>query len=299
MTKSKLQAKLGTLRRKIGNSQPGHKPERHEPTDEGNALLWVLLAMAITAILLVTAGPSLLDLLRGARESSLQTGFSGAVQSVQSRIQAEPEWMGSKGFTGEGIPTAEFMDTLTRDGGDYTWHSAWELPSPGAAEANNIYVQFLSVSASATPTYPDVAISPKVPWLIRNGTALRIQAANEDNTWICALLVFRPTLNGTNATPKTKPRFLTSTGAQIGTTVDVPRDARIEASLSGTWYDTGDSYTDQETYKHCSPVGESSSTTTSAPFVYLPFDTNNWYIKDTLANTNPADDVINHLTRKP
>lgn len=297
MTKSKLQAKLGTLRRKIGNSQPGHKPERHEPNDEGNALLWVLLAMAITAILLVTAGPSLLDLLRGARESSLQTSFGGAVQSVNSRIQAEPEWMGSKGFTGEGIPTAEFMDTLTRDGGDYIWHNAWQLPAPGTAVANNVYVQFLSVSATAVSADDTPLASPKVPWLLRDGTAIRIQAANEDNTWICALVVFRPTTTGTTAVPvDEEDSYYDNDGAILtGTAADAFRTARIEANLSGTWYGTGDSYTAIGSHQHCSPVGEDGAAGVVSPKAFLPFDTNNWRLDPDGAGTG----ALRHMTRKP
>ena len=293
MTKSKLQAKLGTLRRKIGNSQPGHKPEQQEPDDKGNALLWVLLAMAITAILLVTAGPSLLDLLRGARESSLQTSFSGAVQSVNSRIQAEPEWM-SEGFTGaSGAPTTDFIATLTRDGGDYTWQPTWQLPAPGSAVANNIYVQFLEEGSTIVEGAPGPPVTnPEVPWMLRNGTAIRLQAANEDNTWVCALLVFRPTLVG--VTP-TAAMFLDDAGQPGIPTAPANATARLEANLSGTWYETGASYTAADSHDHCSPVGHTGAVAPLTVAIYLPSDTNNWRL-DTNGTIAGGE---RHMTRKP
>ena len=273
--------------------------------DFGNAaLIGVLVAMALTGLMLSISGLGMLDILRGAREQKLEANFIQAVSVVEARIQQEPEWLnisGSKaGSDTSGVPTIEFIDILIADGADYTWRNAgtatdgWDLQPTD--DDTTIRIQFLLQSSALSAGTNTVG--PTVPWLLQSGAAIRLQSRNSEGAWVCALVVGRPSVSDTEAidathyledaityTGSTPPILLTGEAATVPISSDVAgyTGRKTSAWLGGTWYDQGDSYSNST--HHCDPIGVD---TTGASQYYYPIKGNRWVI-----GTNNGTNIIN------
>lgn len=262
--------------------------------DKGNAaLIGVLIAIAITGIMLTIAGPDMLALIRDTRGAKLDQNFAAAVSVVENRLRSDPDVM-VQGYETYDVNTGylqdgeELHDALFADGGDFEWQAGWDLPPLGDASDTNIYVQFLDDDPDALAA---VDVPPEVPWLTSDGTAVRLQAANEDGKWICALIVNRTTVGTqteleTGATYGTYPSKATPPSSNGFDPISGTSPVRMNARLSQTWYDSGESYTTGGTtggtqIHHCSPVGDrdvSNGTRAVSLISPLPFDTQMWVI---------------------
>ena len=299
--------------------RPPYKGQRplwreHIRRDKGNAaLIGVLIALALTGLMLSLAGPDMLDILRGARQQKMEANFQQAMTVVEARIQQDPQWLkldanASSGAGADlaGKPHLLFLDTLIADGAEFTWlgtgTEGWDLQDTD--DDTTIRVQFLRDGTTAV--LGANLTGPQVPWLVSSGTAIRFQSRNEDGAWICALVVARPTVTDTEA--REEDQYLEDAITFIGSApvlgtnkvADSPTSAevnsytgrRVTAWLGGTWYDTGDSYTNST--NHCDPVGVD---TAGNPEFYYPISGKRWIIgtNDTSSNISEIRDLARNL----
>ena len=199
----------------------------------------------------------------------------------------------------DGKPHTEFLDVLVSDGADFIWvgdtgTAPWTLTATD--DDTTIRVQFLRQGAVVAGTATD---GPRVPWLVRAGAAIRLQARNSDGAWVCALIVARPVVSDTDAA--TEANYLQDTTTYVGSAPTLPAGAvaialtgnaandftgrRISAWLGGTWYDQGDS--GAADLGHCDPVGVAVATN-SAKFWY-PVSGNRWIIATTEATLDASN----------
>ena len=263
MSKGQLRERLPQLLRRKATAPTDSTFQRLRQVrnDKGNAaLIGVLIALAITGIMLSVAGPDMLALIRDTRGAKLEQNFATAVSVVENRLRSDPSSMvqgtetynATTGYlnSGEGL-----HDALFADGGDFEWHVGWDLPSLGSASDTDIYLQFLfdgadKIAASGVP--------PEVPWLTSDGTAVRLQAANEDGKWVCALIVNRATV-GTETELRTVGTYSIYASNAVTTPVAVGTGVspiRMNARVSKSWFDSGESYDSDSQLQNCSPVGE-------------------------------------------
>ena len=255
-----------------------HDTPKEERTlrDKGNAaLIGVLIALALTGLMLSLAGPDMLDILRGARGQKLEANFQQAVSVVEARIQQEPEWLNTSGTkagsTSTGTATSDFLDVLISDGADFNWQSGWLLQD--ADDDTTIRVQFILDGTLAISSTAGSA--PVVDWLVRDAAAVRLQARNSDGAWVCALVIARPSVTNSEAQDEDNYLKAANTKAASGD-VSSNTGRRISAWLGGTWYDQGDSYTDSAaSARHCDPVGLKDATNLEA---WYPYSGSSWRV---------------------
>jgi hypothetical protein len=273
--------------------------------DKGNAaLIGVLIAIAITGIMLTIAGPDMLALIRDTRGAKLNQNFAAAVSVVENRLRSDPNVMVQSPETydagsGHLISGGDLHDALFADGGDFEWQTSWDLPPLGSASDTNIYVQFVDDGGDALAS---ATAAPEVPWLTSDGTAVRLQAANEDGKWICALIVNRATV-GTQAELNTAATYGTYASATASAVV-IPTaisPVRMNARLAQTWYNSGEEYSTVNQTHHCSPVADvDAAATTAAPISPLPADTQTWNIpRDTERTTATSGMTLVTLRQNP
>lgn len=313
MPKGKLSERLQRrLRRKPSTTTDSTFGRlRQIRNDHGNAaLIGVLIALAITGIMLTVAGPDMIELIADTREAKLEQNFSAAVSIVENRLRADPESMKQSGdtYTSDGYLEDPLADDLFRDGSDFTWEKSWDLESDAGDNSDTtIYLQFITDGTDALPAVNNGS-APAVPWLLSTGTAVRVQAANEDGRWVCALIVMRS--NVETVTAGTYVNNAASTGYQVLDSSDTNiltatshRKAVMDATLTKVWYDSGDSYTHSTTDQspgansqlhNCSPVGTLLAAaigpeTTS----FLPNSTQEWRIRrDTNGATSGGEETV-------
>ena len=272
--------------------------------DKGNAaLIGVLIALALTGLMLSLAGPDMLDILRGARGQKLEANFQQAVSVVEARIQQEPEWLNvgnasdGAGAAMDGTPHTEFLDVLISDGSDFTWvgaSDAWAL-APNDDDTT-IRVQFLQ-DGTAAAVGTNVA-GPTVSWLVRSGAAIRLQSRNSDGAWVCALIVARPSVTSTQATAQNN-YLRDGDSNEVLAAAPTYSERRIAAFLGGTWYDQGDSYANPAaSHSHCDPVGQDpTNTAADLTHEWLPNSGSQWKIGTTAATATTEVGAHKTFTR--
>ena len=273
--------------------------------DKGNAaLIGVLIALAITGIMLSIAGPDMLALISDTRGAKLEQNFVAATTIVENRLRSDPDIL-SDGYDANFAPTDALLDDLFRDGSDFTWLGEWDLPTAASDNSDTtIRLQFINKDGTdAIPTSGSPDTPPAVPWLLDDGTALRMHAANEDGRWICALMVVRTDVAATNGSVVLAPttgaayQVVDSSSNRQSTIVPALRKAVVDAVISKTWYNSGDSYSSDGAGQlhHCSPVGQVAAAGAVQAISYLPMSGEEWNILRDVnsdASTAPAASTL-------
>ena len=248
--------------------------------DSGVGVTGVVVTIVILGILAAIGGPPLWRLITDAREHKLNSNLQEAAQVMRDRLTLEPEWMGTRGVpaksasplgVADGKPETALLTALVEDL-PFTWSSDWAL-TPGNDNDETIRVEFVADGASVLEATTGGA-PPQTDWLLADWRAVRLQAANSDGAWACALIVLRPNVEQAKVV----------TTAIVGTlpsnvTPNTPDGKRVmDAWLGGIWYDSGAAYADiPASAQHCSPVGATAATS-SGPGVWLPENAQTWNI---------------------
>ena len=246
--------------------------------DSGVGVTGVVVTIVILGILAAIGGPPLWRLITDAREHKLNSNLQEAAQVMRDRLTLEPEWMGTDGVlaktsgtlvVADGKPETALLTALVEDL-PFTWSSDWVL-TPGDDNDETIRVEFVADGASLEST--TAGAPPQTDWLLADWRAVRLQAANSDGAWACALIVLRPNVD---QTVLLGARFQT-TALPTGVTASSNGKRIIDAWLGGIWYDSGEAYADPAaSAQHCSPVGQTGSA--AAPQAWLPASANSWII---------------------
>ena len=263
------------------------------PRDFGVGVTGVVVTIVILGILAAIGGPPLWRLITDAREHKLNSNLQEAAQVVRDRLTLEPEWMGTDGVpdkaaaavaANEGKPTSALLTALVEDL-PFTWSDIWVL-TPGSDNDETIHIQF--VADAAAEKEAGVTIPPEADWLLADWRAVRIQSANSDGAWACALIVLRPNMTQADIVIG---RF--QTGAlPTGVTASADGKRVIDAWLGGIWYDSGEAYADgPASNQHCSPVGKTGGAPGMA-HAWFPASANQWTIDPDGASTIVADRVF-------
>ena len=259
------------------------------PRDFGVGVTGVVVTIVILGILAAIGGPPLWRLITDAREHKLNSNLQSAAQVMRDRLTLEPEWMGTDGVaakagttpaSGEGDPEDDLVTVLIEDV-PFTWSKTWEL-SPGTDEDETIHVQFIGDGAV---TDPAAATPPQVPWLLSDWRAVRVQAANTDGAWACALIVLRPNVPEANvwASGAGVPGSFKGTTPTFGGADSAKRT--MDAWLGGIWYDSGESYASAvASEEHCSPAGLTGQSP-GTDHAWLPVNADTWVIDPDGAGT--------------
>ena len=118
--------------------------EAHE-NEEGFSMIQLVVAMIITAVLAAIAGPTLWDLVFGAREQALQSNVQSAAQVLQTTLTQDAEHRQTGG--GDGKPSAAALIAFTGNLG-INWESEWLLNVDDGSDT--VRVQFISDGATIT-----------------------------------------------------------------------------------------------------------------------------------------------------
>ena len=207
---------------------------------------------------------------------------------MRDRLTLEPEWMGTTGVAAkagtavvanEGQPTPALLTALVEDL-PFTWSATWAL-TPGSDTDETIHVQF--VADAAAEQEASATVPPETDWLLADWRAVRLQAANSDGAWACALIVLRPNMDQTNIAI---PRFAGLTALPSSVTTNTDGKRVLDAWLGGIWYDSGEAYDNAGTSaQHCSPIGNTGSVGTLSDHAWFPASANSWIIDPDGAGT--------------
>ena len=249
------------------------------PRDFGVGVTGVVVTIVILGILAAIGGPPLWRLITDAREHKLNSNLQEAAQVMRDRLTLEPEWMGTDGVAakaaaaavaaGEGQPETALLTALVEDL-PFTWSDIWEL-DPGNDNDETIRVQFVANASAAHEA--GSTIPPEVDWLLADWRAVRLQSANSDGAWACALIVLRPNVG------QAKVLAANVVGTLTGVTPNTADGKRVmDAWLGGIWYDSGEAYASAGASEdHCSPVGLTGASPGTAA-AWLPASANTWTI---------------------
>ena len=259
------------------------------PRDFGVGVTGVVVTIVILGILAAIGGPPLWRLITDAREHKLNSNLQSAAQVMRDRLTLEPEWMGTRGVAAataslaavDGKPLDPLITALVEDL-PFAWEDDWVL-DPGNDSDETIRVEFIAYDDDAAnveaPT--TAGAPPQVDWLLADWRAVRLQAANSDGAWACALIVLRPNVDQT----KVLAANIVGASSVSPNTADGKRV--MDAWLGGIWYDSGEAYASADASAlHCSPVGQTAGAS-SIDGVWLPESAQTWSIH-TAANVAKA-----------
>ena len=233
------------------------------------------------------------NFIRDARDTALDLNIQTAASELQSALALEST------LTGPDLLNAMASRTT------FYWSNTWALAA-SRNEPTTVRLEFLthaeptgnadtdSVTAKAV-----AGTAPTVGWGLNANSAIRIQLANSDNEWRCALVVLRPSAaNIAN---------LDGSGG-----IDDAVGKRKAAQMRGIWYDGGSVIdTTNPGLHNCSPVSveaaltwsatgpatcTSPSTGTSPTAICLPADAQSWQIYADGEHDTTSSSVNNYRT---
>lgn len=279
-------SKLHRLLRKRITVKKRRPPKDGERRDIGFSMIQLVVAMVIVGILTAIAGPPLWDQVFGARERALKSNVQSAAEVIQTTLTGNPDLVAGLNTT-TGEPSTAALEAFT-GGLPVNWiGNVW--PLPGTAVQDDIYVQFL-LDGTVTPPAASTQ-APQVPWLSRNGGAIRIHARNSDGAWACALVVLQPSISaaGSGYTPDPARTATASTTTTVAVTA-----SGGTANIRGVWYDSGPAVDSTNGLHHCSPVAVAAAVAGTANLTPLPVAATEWQIPQGTVDVLTDD---NYLTR--
>ena len=267
--------KLRNLWAKTRNTPQGSRD------DAGFSFAQVIVTMVIVGILGGAIGFTAFEFIGQSRETVLAANIRTAAEAVQNSLALNPNLKEEDAVPdiASGKASGALISELANVAG-FNWKTTgaeaaadgWVLEDDDGAET--VHIQFLADgtgagAAQGDATSPaDAADAPTVGWMVGDRDAVRLQITNEDEAWACALVVLRPDW-------------------AAGT-----KQATVEGTLRGIWYDAGSEIDDDDGLHNCSPTtvanvdasggsygntnaGDSDAAATKEP---LPADGSTWDI---------------------
>ena len=266
------------------------KENRKAQDCKGFNYIQLIVGMIIFVALSRIVGPPAFRMVTTARSTALEANIQTAAETVRNVLALTPTALDRTSMQSDGKPRATFLAALTTDA-PFNWEDDWELGADD--DSDTIHIQLLDKATAAIPTTGP--LPPKVPWLLGQWDAVRIQARNQDGAWACALIVLKPDAALLDTHGTTPDELIPTNGtADSGTTTGYIAVSLADAHLRGMWFDSGPDVPADNGLHHCSPV----TTTSNTDRAHLPTTASTWDIPAGNAGTNPVLPAAVQLTRK-
>ena len=248
--------------------------------DEGLSVIEVVVVMGVIIILGGLIYGGYLLLFQQSREFVLNNNLATAAETFSQRMSLNPEYAQTANF-------GDLESALAADFGSVDWqlgdrtNGSWpHADNQSTGDDTQVHVQFFNKGDDHLA--PSGGTPGTLEWLVDGNSAARLIAQNSEGAWACALVVWGASVPESAIIGES----FTETPASTTTLPFVSKDkvgkTKIEAWMSGIWYDSSDTPDTQSESRQlrCSPIltENAGSVGTGNSHASLPTAPNSWPI---------------------